>query len=40
MSNGKQPVVILMADDDPDDRLMTKDALAESRLANEFLSVV
>jgi CheY-like chemotaxis protein len=29
-------VVILMADDDPDDRELTRDALAESRLANEL----
>jgi CheY-like chemotaxis protein len=29
-------VVILMADDDPDDRELTRDALAESRLANDL----
>jgi CheY-like chemotaxis protein len=29
-------VVILMADDDPDDRELTRDALRESRLANEL----
>ena len=29
-------VVILMADDDADDRELTRDALAESRLANEL----
>jgi CheY-like chemotaxis protein len=29
-------VVILMADDDPDDRELTRDALAESRLLNEL----
>jgi CheY-like chemotaxis protein len=29
-------VVILMADDDPDDRELTRDALVESRLANEL----
>jgi CheY-like chemotaxis protein len=28
------PVTILMADDDPDDRMLTQDALDESRLAN------
>jgi len=30
------PVVILMADDDPDDCLLAREALAESRLANEM----
>jgi len=29
-------IVILMADDDADDRLLAKDALAECRLANEL----
>lgn len=29
-------IVILMADDDEDDRLMTRDALEEARLANEL----
>ncbi len=29
-------VVILMADDDPDDRELTREALIESRLANEL----
>ena len=33
MKNGK-PITILMAEDDPDDRLLTKDAFAESRLVN------
>lgn len=31
--------MILMADDDPDDRLLTKQALDESRVANEFYTV-
>ena len=31
-SNPKQPMVILMADDDADDRLLAKDALAECQL--------
>jgi len=31
-----QSVVILMADDDADDRMLAKDALDESRLANEL----
>ena len=29
-------ITILMADDDEDDRLLTRDALAESRLANDL----
>jgi CheY-like chemotaxis protein len=29
-------VTILMADDDPDDRMLTEDALKEARLANEI----
>ena len=29
-------ITILMADDDPDDRQLTRDALAECRLANEL----
>ena len=32
-------ITILMADDDPDDRLLTKDALEESHLLNEFETV-
>lgn len=31
-----QPIVILMADDDADDRMLTKDALEESRVLNEL----
>lgn len=34
-SNG-QPIIILMADDDADDRMLTKDALQESRVLNEL----
>lgn len=30
------PIVILMADDDPDDRQFAKEALAESRLRNDL----
>lgn len=38
MSNSKRgrPITILMADDDADDRRLTKDALEESRLANDL----
>jgi two-component system, response regulator len=32
--NAPAAITILLADDDPDDRLMAQDALAESRLAN------
>ncbi|PYS99347.1 MAG: two-component system response regulator [Acidobacteria bacterium] len=31
-----RPIVILMADDDADDRMLTKDALTESRVLNDF----
>jgi CheY-like chemotaxis protein len=31
-----EPIVILMAEDDPDDRLLALEALEESRLANEL----
>lgn len=31
-----RPITILMADDDDDDRMMTQDALAESRVLNDF----
>lgn len=36
MKNDKKPVIILMADDDQDDRLLVKDAFMESRLVNEL----
>jgi CheY-like chemotaxis protein len=36
----KKSVTILIADDDPDDRLMTKEALEESFLVNELKFVV
>jgi two-component system response regulator len=32
----KKPVTILMADDDEDDRLLTKEALQESRVINDL----
>jgi two-component system response regulator len=31
-----KPITILMADDDPDDRQLTKEAFAEARLANDL----
>jgi two-component system response regulator len=36
MSQRANPIVILMADDDEDDRLLARDALAESRLHNDL----
>jgi Response regulator containing a CheY-like receiver domain and an HTH DNA-binding domain len=36
MTKAAQPIVILMADDDADDRMLTKDALAESRVLNDL----
>jgi CheY-like chemotaxis protein len=39
MTQKAKPITILMADDDPDDRLLTKDALEESHLRNTFETV-
>ena len=36
MSTPGKPIVILMADDDADDRLLAQDALSECKLANEL----
>ncbi len=36
MLTNSNPIVILMADDDPDDCMLTQDALEEARLLNEF----
>ena len=36
MAKSSKPITILMADDDADDRLMTKEAFEESRLANDL----
>lgn len=36
MAKNGQPIVILMADDDADDRMLTRDALEESRVLNEL----
>lgn len=35
----RRPITILMADDDPEDRMLARDALAESRLANDLREV-
>ena len=34
MNPSRQPITILVADDDPDDRLMTQEAFVECRLGN------
>jgi len=39
MNPGK-PITILLADDDPDDRMLARDALVESRVANDLRFVV
>lgn len=39
MKELKQLPVILMADDDPDDRMLAKEALAENKLANDLYFV-
>ncbi len=36
MEQHRNPITILMADDDADDRLMTKEAFEESRLKNDL----
>lgn len=36
MSNPAKPITILMADDDPDDRQLTREAFEESRLGNDL----
>jgi CheY-like chemotaxis protein len=36
MSAAARPITILLADDDPDDCLLAREALAESRLANDL----
>lgn len=36
MEKNTKPITILMADDDPDDCLLAREALAEARLANDL----
>jgi two-component system response regulator len=36
MVRSANPITILMADDDPEDRMMTQEAFEESRLANDL----
>ena len=40
MDSNEKAITILMADDDEDDRLMTKEAFKEARLVNELRFVV
>jgi CheY-like chemotaxis protein len=39
-STTPRPITILLADDDPDDRMLARDALDESRLANDLHEVL
>jgi CheY-like chemotaxis protein len=39
MRMGRKPIVILLADDDEEDRMLACDALAESRLSNQITTV-
>jgi CheY-like chemotaxis protein len=39
MRSGRKPIVILLADDDEEDRMLACDALAESRLSNDITCV-
>lgn len=39
MRQNRKAVTILMADDDPDDRMLTREAFEESQLLNEFETV-
>jgi CheY-like chemotaxis protein len=39
MKNKTEPIVILMAEDDPDDRMLAEEALEESRLVNDLYCV-
>ena len=39
MNASVHPIAILMADDDPDDCMLAREALAESRLANDLYQV-
>lgn len=39
MSSSRNPITILMADDDAEDRMLAHDALDECRLANDFRTV-
>ncbi len=36
MSSDREPIIILMADDDPEDQMLVREAWKESRLANDL----
>ena len=36
MNSALRPIIILMADDDPEDRMLAQEALKEARLANDL----
>jgi CheY-like chemotaxis protein len=36
MTSGRKPITILLADDDPEDRMLAKDAFEEGRLVNDL----
>jgi two-component system, response regulator len=40
MSKDRKPITILLADDDPEDRMLARDALEESRVSNTLDTVV
>ena len=40
MFDGPDPITILLADDDEDDRMMTRDALRDARLHNDLRFVI
>src|SRR5688500_8641707 len=40
MREATSPITILLADDDEDDRMMTRDALRDARLANDLRYVI
>ncbi len=40
MNKNHKPITILLADDDPEDRMLARDALQESRVANRLDMVV
>lgn len=40
MSKNHKPITILLADDDPEDRMLAREALEESRVANKLDMVV
>lgn len=39
MRNEREPIIILLADDDEEDRMLACDALGESRLSNDIMCV-